>query len=152
MKFEYVLIPTWWFPKINGSPLAADRSTNPFRLRDEVLFWDAVVYTGWGPWVGLAALLGVGIWRRRMPGSVAGFMLLIGVGAFVLALPAWSTLRAILPGVYLRSPARLVYITEFALAFALAAATDALIARSQGWRIFRRVIACIVCEIGRAHV
>ena len=52
-------------------------------------------------------------------------MLLLGVAGVLFALPFWQSIRHAFPGVF-RSPSRLIYLTEFALAFGLAAGIDAI--------------------------
>ncbi|CAN5577806.1 hypothetical protein BH09PLA1_BH09PLA1_14300 [soil metagenome] len=149
IAFEFSMMPTWWNPWHFGKPeWLADSTSAPYRLSDPAYFWDAVAYIGWGPWAALLALLAIAIVTRRTPGSVAKFMLLIGVAAFILALPFWRSLRDALPGVFFRSPARVIYLTEFALAIGLAAGVDAMVRVSRG----RRLVLALIGAGVAAHV
>lgn len=127
IAFIYRLIPTWWLPKFNGSPLAIDRASNPFRIANDAYFWDTVAYAGLAPWIALAGLSAVALSGRRKPGAVGLFIAILGIVGFIFALPLMDPIRHTMSGVFLRSPARLIYLTEFALAFALGAGVDALL-------------------------
>jgi hypothetical protein len=48
------------------------------------------------------------------------FLIFMGIAGTVLALPAWQNVMSLIPGTYLRSPARLAYLTELAIAIGLA--------------------------------
>ena len=93
----------------------------PFALGDQGVFWDTVNYIGLMP----LAAAGWLAWRRR-PGPPVpwAFFAAVGGGALLLALPVVADLAARLPGTLLRSPARLLYLTGFALALAFGAAVD----------------------------
>jgi hypothetical protein len=100
---------------------------------DEALFWDTVCYIGWLP---LASLIALGIWRLRRGRHPVGetidrarlsawmFIAAAGLAALLLALPAAQEVSRLLPGTLLRSPARLLYVTTFALAFTTGLAID----------------------------
>lgn len=96
-------------------------------LRGTALFWDTFCYIGILPWIALA-LLGIKSLRMRghaiLPRRVMGFILILGLTGALLALPPARQLFGALPGTLLRSPARLIYLTEFSLAIALGAAAQ----------------------------
>jgi hypothetical protein len=90
-------------------------------------FWDTVCYVGWLPVLATAFLLGLWIVRRRVVETRWTFFFVLGLLALVTALPAIDALRRHLPGTFLRSPARQVYITTFALALSAGVAIDLLL-------------------------
>src|SRR5207248_1212642 len=64
---------------------------------------------------------------RRRPRPPWAFVVALGVLGLVLALPVAHPEFLHLPGTFLRSPARLIYLTTFALALALGAGLDVLL-------------------------
>ena len=88
-------------------------------------FWDTESYIGLAPVAAAAALLIVALVRRRAPSSRSQFVALLGTVALLCSLPFLDPWRHIVPGMFLRSPARLLYLTTFSLAAALGAAVDA---------------------------
>jgi hypothetical protein len=89
-------------------------------------FWDTAVYVGMLPLLAIAALLIGCAVRKRLPEARWRFLACLGVAAFVCSLPLASPLIHLLPGTFLRSPARLLYLSTFAAAVALGVAIDAL--------------------------
>jgi hypothetical protein len=92
--------------------------------------------------------------RRRVPESPWSFIAVIGIGALVFALPWWHAILAHLPGTILRSPARQIYITGFALSAALAAGVDAALAwarsrSSAAWGAVALAIVLHAWDLGR---
>jgi hypothetical protein len=87
-------------------------------------FWDTVVYVGLLPLLALLALATARAWQRQRPSRPFAFLALAGAVALLLALPA---LRPSLgPGIFLRSPARQLYVTTFALSVCFGAGVDVL--------------------------
>jgi len=85
-------------------------------------FWDTVWYMGLLPWVATLSLLVLWIAGKVRGDRRTWFVVAISVAALALALP-W--VRDVLPetqGTFLRSPARLVYITVLGLSLAGGAA------------------------------
>jgi hypothetical protein len=127
IAFPYGRLTAFFFPWQDGWP-ARVRTPLPPNFHgypDTFYFWDTVCYVGWLPWVACIFLLVRAIVRRRFPESPWPFIAVIGIGALVFALPWWHAMLAHLPGTILRSPARQIYITGFALSAALAAGVDA---------------------------
>jgi hypothetical protein len=89
-------------------------------------FWDTASYIGLLPLiaiVGLAIRAGI---SRRLPGWRWGFLAILGTVALLGALPLATPILHLLPGTFLRSPARLLYLSTFCAAAALGAAVDAV--------------------------
>jgi hypothetical protein len=92
----------------------------------EALYYDTTCYIGWLPLAAAAALLVRCVVVRRLPKGPWLFVAVLGVLALVLAFPrpwaggdgGWTILR---------SPARQIYLTVFALALAAGAGTDWLL-------------------------
>jgi hypothetical protein len=113
-------------PWKDGWPAAVLRHpTEPFEgYPNMAYFWDTVGYVGLGPWAAAVALVGLVLARRARLGRRGAFFLAVGVGGLVLALPAARELTAFVPGTFLRSPARLLYLSTFALALAAGAGVE----------------------------
>lgn len=90
-------------------------------------FWDTTCYVGWLPWLGLLIVIIAAV-ARKSPPRPRGFwfVTLWGLVALVTAFPIVQSIAAHLPGTFLRSPARQLYLTTFALALAAAPAVDLL--------------------------
>ena len=89
-------------------------------------FWDTASYIGILPLVAMAGLLALCIVQKRKPERRFRFLVWLGVGAFVCSLPLATPLLHMLPGTFLRSPARMLYMSTFGAAVALGAGVDAL--------------------------
>jgi len=89
-------------------------------------FWDTASYIGILPLVAIAGLLIVCFMQKRMPEWRWRFLVWLGVGALVCSLPLATPLLHLLPGTFLRSPARLLYFSTFGAAVALGAGVDAV--------------------------
>jgi hypothetical protein len=129
LAMPYRRLLGFFAPWLDGAAPPLQRYfTHPFsNYPNNAYFWDTVCFAGWLPWVGLLALLVLCIipaTRRRLT-RPAIFLIFIGVAGLVLSLPEVQHITAQLKGTYLRSPARLLYLTEFALAMALAGAVQA---------------------------
>jgi hypothetical protein len=109
--------------------------------------FDTASYIGLAPLVAALALLVLCVVRKRRPEGRFLFLAVIGVAAFLGALPLLEFVRHLTPGVFLRSPARLFYVTTFSLAVALGAGVDALLA----WRGRIRLAFAAVAVILVAH-
>jgi hypothetical protein len=116
-------------------------------------FWDTVCYIGWAPWLALPTLLI--LWMKfkssAISKSVGLFLVALGVLSLALALPPVKQLMSNIPGTLMRSPVRLLYLTEFALAIALAAAIDRIIVLSPrrfAWTIVPLVLMAHLADLG----
>ncbi len=107
-------------PWAQGVPRALDARGDEFGPWPVQVFWDTNCYVGLLPWVALVALL---VARPKLE-RPQRFVLAVGGLALLFALPWFSALTHALPGTFLRSPARLLYFTELALALLLALAVE----------------------------
>jgi hypothetical protein len=89
-------------------------------------FWDTASYIGLLPLIAIAALAIHLVVRRRLPDWRWQFLAILGTVAFLGALPLATPILHLLPGTFLRSPARLLYLSTFCAAAALGAAVDAI--------------------------
>ena len=89
-------------------------------------FWDTASYIGLLPLVAIVALLVMWLVRKRMPEWRFQYLAFVGTAAFVCSLPLAEPLLHALPGTFLRSPARLLYVSTFCAAIALGAGVDAV--------------------------
>ena len=89
-------------------------------------FWDTASYVGLLPLAAIAGLLVVAIARKRMPDWRSKYLIFMGVSSFVCALPLADALLHALPGTFLRSPARLLYISTFCAAIAMGAGIETI--------------------------
>ncbi len=115
-------------PGIHGWPEPVELAkAHPFNeYPDTAYFWDTASYVGILPLVAMAALFVACVWQRRMPDPRWRFLGLLGIGAFLCALPLASPLLHSLPGTLLRSPARLLYLWTFCAAVALGVGVDSV--------------------------
>jgi hypothetical protein len=116
---------------------------HPFTGYDggENLFWDSVCYVGWQP---LAAVLFLtarqAVRRRQLPRGAWLFIGLLGMLSLLAALPAAQDVTRMIPGTLLRSPARLLYLTTFALAIGAGVAADVLLRHALSSTIAGRAV------------
>jgi hypothetical protein len=89
-------------------------------------FWDTASYIGILPLVVIAALFIACLVRRRLPDWRWRYLSFIGVAALLCSLPLADPLLHLLPGTFLRSPARLLYLSTFCAAVALGSGVDML--------------------------
>jgi hypothetical protein len=138
------------FPWKDGWPPVVRREPNvPFSaFPNYSYFWDTVCYIGWAPVLAVVGLLIYVIVRRAMPARRATVLAIMGVLALVLSLPAWQQVMSSMPGTFLRSPARLMYVVSFALAIALGAAIHFLLASPK----YRALLIAVVTIVLAAHV
>jgi hypothetical protein len=124
--FPYRRILALFKPDIDGMPLAFGR-TLFHGYPNGSYFFDTASYIGLAPILAAVALLVVCIVRKRKPDGRFLFLAVLGTAAFLGALPLLDFLRHLTPGVFLRSPSRLLYLTTFSLAVALGAGVDAVL-------------------------
>jgi hypothetical protein len=115
------------FPWHDGWPNAIHRLPQvPLNLANEYMFWDTGCYVGWLPIMAAAFLLLRALVHWKRPDSRLLFHAILGLLALALACGATNILLPNSGGTYLRSPARLIYVTTFALALGLGVAVDVL--------------------------
>jgi hypothetical protein len=142
IPMPYGRLKTFLFPWSDGWPQMVNRSPHvPFTgYPTQASFWDTVCYVGWVPVVAVLILV---VWKllrsRRVP-ALAIFFALVGVVALITSLPFFRQLTSHIPGTFVRSPSRQVYIIDFVLALALAAAIDCI----WKWRAGILVIAFLL--------
>lgn len=113
----------FFFPWRDGAAAPLPKAqVQPFTYSDVAYFWDTFVYAGWLPWVAGIVLLMLLIQKRIAMSRNAKFVVLMGIAGIVLSLPAVQQITAMIPGTLLRSPARILYLTELALGMGLGAA------------------------------
>lgn len=98
---------------------------------DYAYFWDTVGYVGLLPLIATLLLVVTRLIHRRRLSSRWVFFMALGSAALICALPMIEPLRQIIPGTFLRSPSRLLYLCTFCLAVALAVGVDAVLK----WRL-----------------
>ena len=126
LALPYSRLGAFFLPWKDGWPDAVQRTpAEAFSgFPSDAWFWDTVVYVGILPWLAVLGLFVAVVLRRRWPGRRAAFYACLGIGSLLLALPLAREITALLPGTYLRSPARLVYLTTFALSLGAGAALE----------------------------
>jgi hypothetical protein len=127
ISFAYSRLPALLLPWRDGWPSAVDRvPVVPFVGHpNDAYFWDTFAYVGILPWLAAGGLLVLALWRRRAPGRRGRFYAALGVLSLLCALPWVEAVGDLVPGTYLRSPARLLYLTTFSLCLAVGAALQA---------------------------
>jgi hypothetical protein len=130
LALPYHRLLSFFRPWIDGAagPLVQRGLPILHGYKGDFVFWDSVVYTGLGPWLALVLLLILCIKfkARSIAPRISGFLIAMGVAGLLLAMPFVQQLTSQVHATVLRSPERLIYLTEFALAIALAAAIDKL--------------------------
>jgi hypothetical protein len=132
LAMPYARLAGFLFPWRDGFPPLLDpNGAQPFRgYPNLAYFWDTVCYTGLLPWIAIA-LLGCFVTRIKLDDEQAKpitFLAVLGLAGIVFSLPFVQQASYLLPGTILRSPARLIYLTVFALAAGLGAGVHAAIA------------------------
>ncbi|HEV2689993.1 MAG TPA: YfhO family protein [Bryobacteraceae bacterium] len=114
-------------PGADGWPdVLSKGEKNPFHgYPHDGYFWDTASYLGLLPLLVILLLLGWIVAKKRLPGWPWPFLAALGAGALLLALPLADPLRELIPGTFLRSPARLLYLTTFAASALLGFGVDA---------------------------
>jgi hypothetical protein len=114
-------------PWADGWPSIIPRTPNvPFARPNELIFWDTVCYVGLLPLAAAAFLVVRAAVTRRPPARPWLFIAAVGLLALLLALPRPGPGASGGSWTLLRSPARQLYLTGFALSLAAGAAVDAL--------------------------
>lgn len=127
--FPYSRLLVFVSPWSQGWPAAVPRTpVVPVAFPNDAYFWDTMDYVGLLPLAAAAFLLVRAAVRRERPKGPWAFLALLGAAGLLLALPAARAPFTHLPGTFLRSPARLVYFTEFALAMGLGLAIERAVA------------------------
>ena len=146
IAMPYGRLAAFFLPWRDGVPPLLDSSSEAaFRgYANVAYFWDTVCYIGILPWTAVFILLA--FLARRQPGreqrKIAVFIGLLGVSGILMSLPLMQQLAAFIPGTIFRSPARLLYLTQFALAAALGGAIQAALATPA--RIARFVVPLLL--------
>ncbi len=126
IAMPYGRLPAFFLPWRDGvPPLLDNQLAGAFsRYPSPAYFWDTVCYVGILPWIAAFFLL-VFFSRSRADTDrrkIAVFVGLLGVGGILMSLPIIQQAAALIPGTIFRSPARLLYFVQFALAIALGGA------------------------------
>lgn len=127
-----------------SSPWGPSHPFSGYAVGGDNLFWDTICYVGWVPLIAVVFLAVRKLVRHRsetddplaatattFPTAPWVFVAFVGIAALLLALPLAQQISRMLPGTILRSPARLMYVTTFALAAATGFAADLLVARAR---------------------
>lgn len=85
----------------------------------EGYFWDTVIYVGLAPLLALVFLAAIAVFRRKKISRTGLFFILIGLLSLLTALPFAQGFFHLLPGTFLRSPSRQLYLTGFSLSLGL---------------------------------
>jgi len=156
VSFPIQRLAAFFFPWKDGFPSPFD-TTKPFTgYPNGTYFWDTVCYVGWAPLLAVLFL----VFRQWSPSKSSTcpwrFFIVVGSLALVTALPFWQRIWDAIPGTILRSPSRQIYLTTFALAMAVGAATDLLLhprvnSGKHGWiwKLTLFALALHVFDLGR---
>jgi hypothetical protein len=113
-------------------------------------FWETVAYVGIFPWLAVVALSLLWLRGPRPPAPRAVFFAVFGLASLFAALPWVDAVGALVPGTYLRSPARLLYLTSFVLALAAGASLDAFL--RSGWPPSSKLRGLLATIVAFLHV
>jgi hypothetical protein len=125
LAMPYRRLLAFFLPWLDGAPRPLRRwETDPFQgYALPAHFWDTVCYAGWMPWLAVVLMAVLLVLKRvRLQSRAAIFVILLGAAGVVLSMPFVQRITSLVPATLLRSPARLIYLTEFSLAIALGAA------------------------------
>jgi len=129
IAMPYGRLAAFFLPWRDGvPPLLDNNSEAAFRgYANPAYFWDTVCYIGILPWIAVFFLIVFFARRRQVrdQGKIAMFVGLLGISGIVMSLPIMQQAATVIPGTIFRSPARLLYFTQFALAVALGGAIQA---------------------------
>jgi len=110
-------------------------------------FWETVCYVGLVPLAATVVLV-IGVMARRWkPDRTGLFFTALGFLALVTALPWAQELLREIPGTFLRSPARQLYLATFCLSLALGAAVHLAL----GWAPGRRLVFALILALLAFH-
>jgi len=132
-------LPALLVPGIDGWPnILSVAGTKLFDgYPNDAYFWDTASYLGLVPLAAVVFLALRCLIVPRRPAWPWTFLAALGLGALVLSLPLTQPARALVPGMLLRSPARLLYLSTFAASAALGAAVDAVLSAARLRSLFR---------------
>lgn len=136
----YRRLAAFLFPWRDGWPSPITPPSPLPWASDPANFWDTVCYVGWLPVLAAVFLAARLVRSRRLPSQPWPFIVTLGLFALLLALPFVEHLRGLVPGTILRSPARQLYLTTFALAMGLGSAVDVLL-RAGGRKLGAALVA-----------
>lgn len=149
MPYGRLLALIW--PGRDGWPGILDLSSeNLFHgYPNGAYFWDTVSYIGLLPLFAILLLLARAFTNKRAPAAPFAFLTALGIGALVLSLPVAQPVYRLIPGTFLRSPSRLLYLCTFSASVALGCAVSWFMA--SGWFSVRvRQIILLACLVGHA--
>ncbi|MBW2401406.1 MAG: hypothetical protein JRG80_19490, partial [Deltaproteobacteria bacterium] len=147
LPLPYTRFGAFVLPWKDGWPSEVQRiPPEPFSgFPSTAYFWETVGYVGVLPLLAALGLLIALRVRRRRPGRRAVFFATLGAASLLLALPFVKEISSLLPGTFLRSPARLLYLTTFVLSLAAGAALETwLRSGSQRGTRLRALAAAVV--------
>ncbi len=149
MPYGRLLALVW--PSVHGFPeLMHVESVKLFQgFPSNAYFWDTASYIGVLPLVGILLLLGRSLVKKSLPSQPFSFLVILGIGAFLLSLPAAQPIYRTIPGTFLRSPSRLFYLCTFSASVALGWAVSLFMA--SGWFSLRiRQVIVLLCLVAHA--
>jgi hypothetical protein len=126
LALPYTRLGAFVLPWKDGWPSEVQRiPPEPFSdFPSTAYFWDTVGYVGVLPLLAVLGLLIALRVERRRPGRRAAFFATLGAASLLLALPFAKEISSLIPGTFLRSPARLLYLTTFVLSLAAGATLE----------------------------
>jgi Bacterial membrane protein YfhO len=131
LSMPYARLVAFFFPWRDGAPPLLDPGgSNPFHgYPSMTYFWDTVGYVGLLPWIAVLALCCLRAKNKFNTSErrLVVFVLAMGVAGIALSLPLVHQVTSLIPGTILRSPARIIFLTEFALAIALGIAVQSAV-------------------------
>ena len=138
------------YPGVDGWPeLIPNGAKNAFHgYPHDGYFWDTASYVGLLPLLVILALLIGSAARKRLPPWPWWFLAAVGAGALLFSLPLADPIRQLVPGTFLRSPARLLYLSTFSASVALGFGVDAFL---NSTRLRLRVRQALVGVFLAAH-
>jgi len=131
-----------WPDILARQPMFSGYPTNAY-------FWDTAPYIGLLPLAAILFLLVLTVRSKRLPAPPFAFLVVLGIGALLLSLPAAQPLHRLIHGTLFRSPARLFYLCTFPAAVALGCAVNAF--QTTSWLTWRaRSLILALCLVGHA--
>ncbi len=147
LSMPYARLVAFFFPWRDGAPPLLDPGgSNPFHgYPSMTYFWDTVCYVGLLPWIAVVVLCCLTAKNKfdTSERTLVLFVLAMGAAGIALSLPLVHQVTSLIPGTILRSPARIIFLTEFALAIGLGVAVQSAVANSRT-SIARVVLALLL--------
>ena len=151
IALPYGRLAAFFFPWRDGAPRPLGRALeNPFEgYPNWAYFWETVSYSGLLPWIAFILLC----WfiarskLRKQEEKLGIFVIVLAIMGIVLSLPFIHSTMSLIPATIFRSPARLIYLTEFSLAVALGTAVHAAFVAVRP-RIARFLVPCLLIVHG----